>query len=253
MKTFLFTLSALLAVASAAQAQPKAAPEHKVIREIIIADGEGPHLLTVQRGFLGVSMSDLTSDLLEHFEVDADAGVMISSLVEDGPAERAGIQVGDILVEIDGESIGSQGQVALHVGRMDPGSEIQVAVVRDRQPLTLTVEVGERERGQVPVNWFSNVDIDIGEVPQPGHVYRYKFSTGPGEEDEIVLNGAPLMEVIEQMRERVEAPEFQERIEFFRSHNTELESRLQEMEQRLADMGVRLAEALSKLTEENDQ
>ena len=252
MKALILILATLVATSAASQAQPEPKPksEHKIVREIVIADGNTPRLLTVQRGFFGVSMANLTVELLQHFDVDADAGVLVSSLVEGGPAQKAGIQVGDILIEVDGQTIGSQTEAALLIGRLDPGTEIPVRLFRDRKSLTRTIRVGERERGQVPLNWFTVDESNLGE---DGHSYRYRFSTGPGEVEEVVLPGAPLVQVIERMHERLEAPEFQERIESFRSRNVELEIRLEEMEQRLEEMGARLAEALAQLMEEKDK
>jgi serine protease DegS len=70
--------------------------------------------------------------------------LLITALAEDGPAQRAGIQAGDVIITIDGEPI-SDGREAMHrIARMRPGEGLSVGVVREDQMLSLNAVVGTR-------------------------------------------------------------------------------------------------------------
>lgn len=249
----LVILSLAAAVCTAVAAQPapesvpKPDPDLRVVREVrALGEGDAPRLLQVQRGFFGISTLDMTRDLLDHFGVDTDGGVMVSSVSKDGPAERAGIQVGDILVEVDGEEIGSPWDTAIVIGRLEPGSEVYAKIYRNGRPQTLEVTVGESERGQLAVNWALAPHLKYSGAPG---VYQYRFKTGPDDEDLVVFDTEAMRQAAEQLHERLKSPEFKARIEAFSERNSELEVRLQEMERRLEEMGERLAAALAELRE----
>ncbi len=245
--------AAFVAAAISAQTEPppapEAAPRVEVIRDVMVIDqGSAPHMLTVQRGYFGISTLDLTSELLQYFGVDASGGVLVSSVAEDGPAARAGISVGDILVEVDGEPIESRFDASVVIGRLEPESQVYAKVYRNGRAQTLEVEVGERERGQVPLNWVVERHQDV--KVHPG-AYEYRFRLGQDGEEVVVLNTDHLQEAAERMRERFDSPEYRARFEAFRDRNSELEVRLQELEERLAEMGERLAEALQQIQRKN--
>ena len=246
--------AALVAGAASAQTEPPVAPESsprvEVIRDVMVIDkNNAPHLLKVQRGYFGISTLDLTSELLEHFGVDAGGGVLVSSVAADGPAAQAGISVGDILVEVDGEPIESRFDASVVIGRLEPESQIYAKVYRKGRAQTLEVEVGERERGQVPLNWVMQRSEDV--KVHPG-AYEYRFRLGQDGEEVVILNTDHLQEAADRMRERFDSPEYRARFEAFRDRNSELEVRLQEMEERLAEMGARLAEALQQIQRQNE-
>jgi len=95
----------------------------------------------VVRGWLGVSV-DLVFGLDEAGQ--SRQSLLITALAEDGPAQRAGIQAGDVIITIDGEPI-SDGREAMHrIARMRPGEGLSVGVVREDQMLSLNAVVGTR-------------------------------------------------------------------------------------------------------------
>lgn len=95
------------------------------------------------RGYLGVELRSLTGDLREHFGVPEDSGVLIAAVSEDGPADRGGVRVGDVVTEIDGRVVDSFGDVRAAV-RHSAGDTVTVEVYRDGKLRRLEVEVGER-------------------------------------------------------------------------------------------------------------
>jgi serine protease Do len=96
----------------------------------------------VTRGWLGVTIQDVDKNLAESFGLDKPKGALIAQLLEDGPAERGGLQPGDIIVRFDGVEILSSSDLPHVVGLIRPGTEVKVDVVRDRKRQTLRLEVG---------------------------------------------------------------------------------------------------------------
>ena len=98
------------------------------------------------RGFLGVQLTPLTPELRVHFGVPEDTGVMVARVEESGPAEAAGILVGDILSAIDGERIDSGRQLSRAVRKKEEGDVVTIELYRDGSLESYPVTVGERER-----------------------------------------------------------------------------------------------------------
>ncbi len=96
-------------------------------------------------GFLGVQMTELTPELRAHFGVPEDAGVMVSKVVDDSPASRAGVQVGDIISAVDGEAVGSAGALARAIRGREDGEAATLEIWRDGGLETLTANLEVRE------------------------------------------------------------------------------------------------------------
>lgn len=129
-----------------------------VKRTIIIKDGKvvsnsetGPDMLLDseffggKRAFLGVSLVDLTDELREHFGAPKDAGLLVSSVEDGSPADKAGIHVGDIIVGIDGKDVESSGDLRRGLREKKEGDSVRVEVMRGRTRQTLVTTVVERE------------------------------------------------------------------------------------------------------------
>ncbi|MEE4249556.1 MAG: DegQ family serine endoprotease [Alcanivoracaceae bacterium] len=97
----------------------------------------------VSRGWLGVLIQPVDRELAESFGLEKPAGALVSQVMADSPAEKAGFQVGDVVVEFNGEEIGHSGQLPQVVGLLAPGTRAEVVVVRDGKRKTLKVTVEE--------------------------------------------------------------------------------------------------------------
>ena len=112
------------------------------IMEDLVKHGE------VRRGHIGISVQELTPALAQAFGLDDERGVIISRIVAGSVAERAGIEVGDVLVKIGNKRIASQDDVRNAVGLLRVGRDSQVTVIREGDKKIIPIEVEER-RGSV--------------------------------------------------------------------------------------------------------
>jgi serine protease Do len=96
----------------------------------------------VSRGWLGVSIQDVDTNLAESFGLDKPRGALIAAVQNGGPAQEAGLLVGDIIVQFNGSDILRSADLPHVVGLTTPGSDAEVFVVRDRKRKKLTIRVG---------------------------------------------------------------------------------------------------------------
>lgn len=107
---------------------------------------DGPGFVFRHGGsFLGVSLTELTPELRGHFGAREDAGVMVSQVVEDSPAWRAGVQVGDVITAVDGEPVASGRALAHAIRQQEAGTTVGVEVLRDGRYETFDATLEERE------------------------------------------------------------------------------------------------------------
>ena len=119
----------------------------KVVRNIINQLRENGEVV---RGWLGVSIQNVDRTLAESFDLDRPRGALVAQVGEDSPAERAGIESGDIIVEVDGESIEVSADLPHVIGLISPGMSVSMMLIRDGDEETLDVEIGALEAGQSP-------------------------------------------------------------------------------------------------------
>jgi len=97
----------------------------------------------VSRGWLGVSIQPLTPELAKSFGARSEKGVLISDVVPDSPAAKAGVQPGDILLEFEGKKMEGPGDLQRAVGLTNPGTSAKVKIWRDQAEKTLELKIGE--------------------------------------------------------------------------------------------------------------
>ena len=98
----------------------------------------------VVRGWLGVGIQEITPDLAKAFKVKEQRGALVSDVNEQGPALKAGLQRGDVIVEFDGKDVQSISELRNRVAATAIGSNVKIKVMRDGQEKPLTIRIAER-------------------------------------------------------------------------------------------------------------
>jgi serine protease Do len=97
---------------------------------------------TVRRGWIGVRIQDVTDEVAEGLGMEEAMGAFIAGLTEDGPAAKAGIEEGDVVVEFNGKPVKSMRELPRLVADTPPGDVVDLVVVREGARVTLKLDVG---------------------------------------------------------------------------------------------------------------
>ena len=108
------------------------------VMQSLIATGK------VVRGWLGVSIQELTPELAKNFGVSDAGGALVGEVVKDSPAAKAGFIAGDVIVAMDGKPVDSPTTLRNRVADMKVGKEVEVRVIRDKKPTDLKVKIAEQ-------------------------------------------------------------------------------------------------------------
>ncbi|MBB5370291.1 MULTISPECIES: Do family serine endopeptidase [unclassified Janthinobacterium] len=110
----------------------------KTVMEAIIKNGH------VVRGWIGVEMQDITKELSDSFGLQRSSGAIIAGVVRNGPADKAGIKPGDILLKVEGKSVGDTTEMLNLIAQLPPGEKAKMTVLRKNREAVLDVVVGKR-------------------------------------------------------------------------------------------------------------
>jgi len=98
---------------------------------------------SVHHGYLGISLNDVTPENAEFFKLKNAEGAIVAEVTPDSPASRAGVKNGDVIVALNGQKIVNGSALQVAVSSATPGTAIELGVLRDGSPQTLSVKVGE--------------------------------------------------------------------------------------------------------------
>jgi putative serine protease PepD len=118
-----------------------------VARPIIKDLEAGQGQVTPGQAFLGVSstdVSELTDDVKANFNIDVDEGAFVTDVVNGSAADEAGLQTGDVIVEIDGDKVSESNDVRQKVLDKEPGDKVEIVIQRDGEEHTLHATLGQR-------------------------------------------------------------------------------------------------------------
>jgi len=251
----------------------EAVDEEQNVKVKVLAKGDGDHVVhwvgsPVKRGFLGVSLNQLSPDLQKHFGAPEGRGVLVGSVVEGSPAEAAGILVGDVLTAIGGEPVGTAADVQRIVREREEGEQLAVALQRNGAPQTVQVTVGVKEMQEFDISLlgdigdlrkkaffvsggmeggnlvFKTVEGDVTvDVDEQMEDLENVFIEKIGDADDMIyFDTETFKESMKDVHEYLASPEFKERMSSLQTREDELQQRLEELERKL--------EALEKAHEE---
>jgi serine protease DegQ len=112
----------------------------KQMMEQIITSG------SVTRGWIGVEAQDINAELAESLKLPATSGVIIAGLAKNGPADKAGVHLGDVLIGVEGKPVPDSSAMLNLIAQLTPGQKANFKVQRNSGELNLTIVVGKRPK-----------------------------------------------------------------------------------------------------------
>jgi serine protease Do len=125
---------------------------------------------TSRQAWLGVSLTDMNADMAKEKGIKADEGAYIREVVEDSPAEKAGFESGDVVVEFNGRGIYDADDLTKAVRKAEPGSTAKAVVLRKDQKKTIQVKLGKTPKNSLARSF--NMGVPVA-PPWTGHSMRY--------------------------------------------------------------------------------
>jgi S1-C subfamily serine protease len=100
-----------------------------------------------RRKFVGVYLDELNTEMSDYFGVKEGTGLLVNRLTDKGPAQKAGLRVGDVIVKAEGKRVETVNELSGIVQDKKKGDKVKLEILREKKPLTFDVEVEEEERG----------------------------------------------------------------------------------------------------------
>jgi serine protease Do len=108
--------------------------------DTLIRDGK------VRHGYMGVGISDVTPENSKFFDLKKAEGAVITQVEPDSPGAKAGLKTGDVVTQLDGQSVSDAGALQVEVGQKQPGTTIKLGVIRNGSNQTIPVTLGSMDK-----------------------------------------------------------------------------------------------------------
>lgn len=106
------------------------------IKDQLVKDGH------VTRGYVGVYIQQVTQDLADSFGLKTPEGALVTKIERGSPAEKAGLQAGDVITALNGRKITSSVSLPMLVSSLRPGAKAELTIIRDKKPQTVSITIG---------------------------------------------------------------------------------------------------------------
>jgi serine protease Do len=128
------------------------------VKDQLVATGR------VQRGRIGVTIQDVNQALADSFKLSRPRGALVSQVEEDGPADKAGLRAGDVILEVDGQGIERSGELPAVIAGIKPGSSATLTIWREKSERKVRIKVGELEDEPAVALRGPTGDADTGKL-----------------------------------------------------------------------------------------
>lgn len=145
----------------------------------------------VRRGMLGVQISNLNPDMAQSLDLDVMQGALVTNVLPQSAAEAAGIELYDVIVEIDGNRVEDSRDLRNYVGLMRQNEEVALKLIRNGSEMEIDAVIGNAVGGS------SVGDINTGEIDE---FEGAQLRTLPADSDKSVSAGVEVMELVPQSR-----------------------------------------------------
>jgi serine protease Do len=147
------------------------------VMDSLVTDGH------VTRGYLGVMIQDINPALARKFELKDTKGVLVGDVTPKSPAEKAGLENGDVITEFNGKSVSDTRHLKLQVARTQPGTTVPIKILRDGNAKT--------------------IEVTVKELPGTRELAR---NEKPAAEDNGTLNGVSVADIDRRTRQQFDIP-----------------------------------------------
>jgi len=164
----------------------------KVARDTIaqlIANG------SVTRGWLGIQLQEVTTEIAAALGLKERGGVLVAEVIENTPADKAGLESGDVILNVSGTNVASPNELSRKVASFAPGKKIQLKVLRDEKQRNITVTLGERDgeavlaENEEPANDNDTLASEVGlRVAELNETLRQQFRV-PDDVEGVIVTG----------------------------------------------------------------
>jgi serine protease DegQ len=115
----------------------------KQVMESILTNG------SVTRGWIGVEPQNLSKELAVSLNLSKDTtGVLISGVLDGGPADKAGLKPGDVLTQVNGQSVNDVAALLQRIAQTNPGDEVRISLLRKTKEMNIRIQVGKRPKSK---------------------------------------------------------------------------------------------------------
>ncbi len=196
-------------------------------------DGEPLVLETelAERGYLGVTLLDLTPELREHFGAPRTAGVMVSRVDSESPAAIAGVVAGDVVVSAGGTRVTSATETVHRISEARAGEALVLELRRDKKALEVDVTLDRRPRRQLDLGGLLRLPTGV-----PSDVHG-------GEPIPLIeLDADSLGRALTLIRQHFDSSEWRQQVEAIGGAPEDLDARIRDLKERLRRVEIELDE-----------
>jgi len=137
----------------------------------------------VSRGWLGVSIADMDNTMRDAMGLNGRKGVLISEVMQNQPAAKAGVKSGDIVLSINNLKVGSANDLRNTVAGIEPGKKVPIVILRDSKEITLDLVLADRDDKNAQSSSTDKKDPDSEKSAEVDLKKKLGLSAGPLTDD----------------------------------------------------------------------